>query len=375
MGRFDRASTAAATLQTLPEGTLECKPDGSRWHLPSNRRRHSRGRCRSDADCMLAGIPYSRGLFRIPPAWAMGMIEYRARPVWLLRRAATAVVCGLVLCAGRVSTGGEVVVTSGGIVLNGTREADGVTISSNAVLSGNGLVKGTLRVAGGIGPGRAGHAGVLSIADAVRFLPGSSLHCDIVASEEADRVSCASVTGVCTVALTAAPAAIPLDLAIVSSGERADFGGFVLSVACADDWLLTSGATNLLLTHYRGDTDGDTLTDWWENRFFSGRTNAVASQDVDGDGAWNALEHASGTDPTNRASVFSIREVTEASGARIIRWASVRGQTYGVMRSTNGSDAFEVVATGIPASEPRNAYTDTLHAVDQVLYRVRTQLP
>jgi hypothetical protein len=45
------------------------------------------------------------------------------------------------------------------------------------------------------------------------------------------------------------------------------------------------------------DSDGDKIPDWWEERYFGGVTNAVASGDPDGDLLQNDVEYLNGTDP------------------------------------------------------------------------------
>jgi hypothetical protein len=45
------------------------------------------------------------------------------------------------------------------------------------------------------------------------------------------------------------------------------------------------------------DTDGDGIADWWEDRWFGGTTNAVASADPDGDALSNLEEYQGGSNP------------------------------------------------------------------------------
>ncbi len=63
------------------------------------------------------------------------------------------------------------------------------------------------------------------------------------------------------------------------------------------------------------DTDSDGLPDDWESYYF-GNLDKGSQDDPDGDGASNAFELASGTDPANRASQFWIRAYRELSDRR-----------------------------------------------------------
>lgn len=79
---------------------------------------------------------------------------------------------------------------------------------------------------------------------------------------------------------------------IQSAGEDANRRIVIGDVMLLDPWTI--------------DTDGDGLPDAWELQYFGGITNAQADADSDGDGQSNWEHFVSGTDPTNRSSVFSV---------------------------------------------------------------------
>jgi hypothetical protein len=64
------------------------------------------------------------------------------------------------------------------------------------------------------------------------------------------------------------------------------------------------------------DTDGDGMTDAWEDAHGFDKTNpADAALDADGDGMTNLQEFLAGTDPHNAASKLWIKSVTPAMTA------------------------------------------------------------
>jgi arylsulfatase A-like enzyme len=125
------------------------------------------------------------------------------------------------------------------------------------------------------------------------------------------------------------------------------------------------------------DSDGDSLSDWYEHNYTGNATGMDPAGDDDGDGVSNRDEERSGTVPTDGASRLAMTHVASASPTgTVIRWRSELGQSYRIDYSTNLlSDAFgTVVAKDIPATPPENAYTHTgAGTPPQRFYRVRTR--
>jgi len=110
-------------------------------------------------------------------------------------------------------------------------------------------------------------------------------------------------------------------------------------------WTFTNGVTSTWLEQYGLDLNDLTVL-----------------SDSDFDGHLNWQEETAGTNPTNRASVLQINEVSTAEGDDwIINWQAVAGKTYGVRFKTNLTDeAWADRDTGIPGVEPSCTHTVTI---------------
>jgi hypothetical protein len=128
------------------------------------------------------------------------------------------------------------------------------------------------------------------------------------------------------------------------------------------------------------DSDGDGMPDEWEilhelNPFYPDD----AGVDYDGDGMINYAEYLTGTDPNDNKSVFGVEprvsNTTDDNQGYVLEWTSISNREYDVMRSTNFIQSFEVLEEGIPATPPRNMFTD--HTATNGLsffYKVRVWL-
>jgi hypothetical protein len=123
------------------------------------------------------------------------------------------------------------------------------------------------------------------------------------------------------------------------------------------------------------DTDGDTLTDYSEvMEHYCSPTNS----DTDADGMHDGAEVFAGTSPTNEASVFvmdqGLAEDYSSSGF-VVRWSSVSGRMYELVRSTNLMEGFSVLDPAISATPPMNCYTDTTATAESTYYYKVRVLP
>lgn len=137
-------------------------------------------------------------------------------------------------------------------------------------------------------------------------------------------------------------------------------GKFV--IADAFRWVRTD-ETSLPVTD-PDDWDANGLSDGWERFYFLNEGGADPDADPDGDGLCNRGEYLAGTDPTDRASAFNVRELVSGGGAGqpganelVLRWPSIEGRLYDVYGSDAPGGAFRAVATGLAATPPSNSYT------------------
>ena len=88
------------------------------------------------------------------------------------------------------------------------------------------------------------------------------------------------------------------------------------------------------------DADGDGLPDWWEQKFFDRRTEAVPEEDSDGDGQSNLAECVAGTHPLDggfqslRGAPY-LRRLASSDGFAQLQVAGFDGVTYRLEESTD----------------------------------------
>lgn len=112
------------------------------------------------------------------------------------------------------------------------------------------------------------------------------------------------------------------------------------------------------------DWDANGLPDVWERYYFLNEGGVDPDADADGDGLCNFGECLAGTDPTDRASTFNIRELVSGGEAGqpapnelVLRWPSIEGRVYDVLRAETLGGAFSEIATGVLATPPGNSFT------------------
>ncbi len=123
------------------------------------------------------------------------------------------------------------------------------------------------------------------------------------------------------------------------------------------------------------NADADELPDQWELQVF--RTLAkTGAGDEDSDGQSNLAEFVAGTDPKLAGAVFQIGELASAPGSFTLRWPSVVGRRYGVLRSGDpGAISWEDVLSDVPGTGGELSFSDSrLSGDEQMFYRVQVSL-
>ncbi len=108
------------------------------------------------------------------------------------------------------------------------------------------------------------------------------------------------------------------------------------------------GANTTFTVTVLADSDGDGLSDLFEQTHFGSSTGGDASLDSDGDGLTNAQEQKAGTDPTNAASFLKIDSITAAGGATLT-FGAVSNRTYSVQFSDSMNPGSWSTLTALPA--------------------------
>ena len=101
------------------------------------------------------------------------------------------------------------------------------------------------------------------------------------------------------------------------------------------------------------DLRGDGISNGWRQAYFGTPDGPPADEDTDGDGFDNGAEEIAGTHPLDRDSFCEMgAEFAGAGAALVLRWPSVAERLYDVYFTTNLSQPFEPLATGLST----NAY-------------------
>lgn len=142
-------------------------------------------------------------------------------------------------------------------------------------------------------------------------------------------------------------------------------------------------STNVALTVYSADSDGDGIPDWWMLQTFGHATGQAADKsratdDADGDGMNNLAEYLCGTDPTDADSYLRMISVTKTNGDVSVSWMAVGGRSYVVEAATNlnRTNNFNAVSPQIDvgnAGETPTTFLDAGAGTNSPLrlYRVR----
>jgi hypothetical protein len=141
----------------------------------------------------------------------------------------------------------------------------------------------------------------------------------------------------------------------------------------------TAGAANSAELR---DTDGDGMTDTWEERYNFDKTNAAdgaPTADADGDSMSNYSEFIAGTDPRNAASLLTVKSITPPNGELVpakITFFALKGKSYSVQyRNSLTLSANWQKVKNIPAADndrDETAEDPTAYLRDDRYYRIVT---
>ena len=137
--------------------------------------------------------------------------------------------------------------------------------------------------------------------------------------------------------------------------------------------------TNTLVQLDVSDTDGDGIPAYWENLYFEGPTNAIASLDSDSDGMDNYGEYIAYTIPIDSNSIFRIEgEFYPTGGVTevVVEFDSLRSRNYAMQETTNlvESGSWSNVTGNVRGIDDEMELVTT-NAADTGMYRVEVKLP
>lgn len=209
-------------------------------------------------------------------------------------------------------------------------------VDAGATLGGTGSIIGDLTVEGSITPSvQVPSPASLYVYGDVVFVAGSSFHCHAASHTQCDGLTVnGTLSGTCVVVPTKASGAVPVDK-IVCGLKFGTFSGFSLSPADEGNWRLETSGGVLYLTDLVGDSDSNSLPDWFELEYFFVRTGTDPDGHGDDDGMTNQEEWIAGTDPTDGSASFKmgpiVRHPPADDGIALgfyIEWPSVAGRHY-----------------------------------------------
>ncbi len=261
----------------------------------------------------------------------------------------------------------------GVLEINGELSADRIIVQNGASIIGSGALKGASSIAGTLSPGKSEtETATLMFLGPVTFQSGSSFECYAATHTSLDKlIVSGNVMGTCTVVLSKAAGAIPLNQIVVDASQASDFDRFSEGGSTPENWQLTSTDGNLMITERMGDSDGDGMPDCWENSYYHSRTAANPESDTDLDGMKNSAEEIAGTNPTNSASRLFITGIEPMNTSQVaISWTSASNRLYTLYQGYSISNGIITIARdNMVANPPLNTATFSI-STNQIFYKI-----
>jgi len=145
--------------------------------------------------------------------------------------------------------------------------------------------------------------------------------------------------------------------------------------------LTDSAKVDVVRVRLLRDEDNDGLPDAWEQQYFGNSTNALPSDDSDGDGFSNLAEYIAGSDPTSAdpnsaASYLRITRIQAGAGTGFtLTWASATNRIYTVERALDQPGGFAPIAE-LFGNPFETSFSDAWPTnPPPSFYRVRAELP
>lgn len=118
------------------------------------------------------------------------------------------------------------------------------------------------------------------------------------------------------------------------------------------------------------DSDHDGMPDYWERQYF-GNLLRDGTGDSDGDGVIDWMEYVGGTDPNDPQSFFRLTFIEKSVSGITIRWRGPTGRTFSVLQTTNLSEGFLPVMSGVLGTNGEAAVTMPDTGSGAEFFRVR----
>ncbi len=123
------------------------------------------------------------------------------------------------------------------------------------------------------------------------------------------------------------------------------------------------------------DGDDDGLPDVWEEAHFDGTGAETGTGDADSDGATNATEFFSGTDPTDPEDYVRMEEIRrDPPDSIILRWRASPDRYYTLEEAPGAGGAFDPIAETLRSGAGSLTYTGDVAKVGVAVYRVRVEV-
>jgi T5SS/PEP-CTERM-associated repeat protein len=254
--------------------------------------------------------------------------------------------------------------------------AGGVTIALDGILKGNATVFATVDCSGRIEPGTS--PGSLNFSQNLTLQNSSSMEFELGGYDPITGYDVVGVTGTCTldglinvlllesfvqILTNGASFAVLTAGSLAGEYDNAPAGGTVATADGYGEFTMSYAGNAVTLTGLSlFDSDGDGMTDFWEDTFGLNPTNAADAQmDADGDKFKNVDEFNAGTNPTIGTSLLEAVAISPEGDDVRVTWTTANGRDYVLEAATNSaSGPYSAVSSVIPGPPSGESTTNHL---------------